>query len=141
MDAPSKNDILASNLLFGVLAITFVERLIDASRLGFYVHIPGQPTSITTALAVWLPLLLGMALAGGCYYAVRKGQLWAKLLVVAAFLWTLYITTSLQDGILVGVSLKHLLGWALVTWVKTALTLTALVLMFKRSRVVAPSGT
>ena len=164
MTTATKDDVLASNLLFGVLAISLIEQLAAAylRNQDVYVYTPGQtisvasPTNWFVTAAVWLPLLLGMLVAGGSYYAVRKGKRWAKLLVLVAFLWSMYSSTvvvhgqvgvlegaflwsmysstSRQDGLLLGVPVAHLLSWALLAWFKAALTLAALVLMFWPAR-------
>jgi hypothetical protein len=143
MAAPNRNDVLASNLLFATLAISLLEQLVAAylRNRPLYVYTPSQtislasPTNWFVTAAVWTPLLLGMLLAGLSYYLVRKGKLWAKIIVLVLFLWNLYSSTSIQDGVLLGVSLHYPLSWALLAWLKAALTLTALVLMFRKPRV------
>lgn len=141
MDALNRNDVLASNLLFSVLAISLLEQLAAAYLRNIYVYTPTQtislagPTDWLVTATVWTPLLLGMLLAGLWYYLVRKGKLWAKIIVLVLFLWNAYSSTSIQDGVLLGVSLNHLLSWALLAWLKAALTITALVLMFRKPRV------
>lgn len=142
IDPLRKNDVLASNLLLAFLAIAIAEQLVISS----IVRTAHPAQSIGTAdvwvnVAVWLPLVLGWVAFGGCCYAIRKGMLWAKLLVLALFLWRVYSTTFLPGYILAGLVLNHLLeGGQLLPLVKVLLNLAALVLMFKKSRV-APSST
>jgi hypothetical protein len=145
-DPLRKNDVLASKLLFGVLAITLVEQLVIASTRRLYVDTPAHPapsglTALTMNAAIWLPVALGMILIGGCYYAIRKGKLWAKVLVLVLFLWRTYSSTSLPDGVVAGITFQDLLGWPLITLTKVMLNIVALVLMFTKSREVVPSGT
>jgi hypothetical protein len=139
-----KNDVLGSNILFGVLAITLVEQFIIATTHRSYVETPTQPAaSILTALtinaAIWLPVALGMILIGGCYYAIRKGKLWAKVLVL--FLWCTYSSTSLPDGVVAGIIFSQLFSWPLITLTKAVFNIAALVLMFTKSREAVPSST
>jgi hypothetical protein len=97
-----KNDVLASNLLFGVLAITLVEQFMIATARRPYVETPTQPapsilTELTINAAIWLPVALGMILIGGCYYAIRKGKLWTKVLLLVLFLWRTYSSEVVQS--------------------------------------------
>lgn|GEM_PF-5265332 len=138
-----KNDVLASNLLFAFLAIAVVEQLVVSSIVR--TSHPSKPVGtedVWVNVALWAPLVLGWLAIGSCYYAIRKGKPWAKLLVLALFLWRVYSTTFLPGYILAGIAFNRLPeGLQLVTLLKVALNLAALVLMFKKPRVAAPSGT
>jgi hypothetical protein len=142
-DPLRKNDVLASKLLFALLAIAVIEQLVVSS----IVRTSHSPKPVGTedvwiSIAVWAPLVLGWLAIGGCYYAIRKGKPWAKLLVLTLFLWRVYSTTFLPGYIMAGIVLNRLPeGWQLVTLLKVALNIAALVLMFKKPRIVALIGT
>jgi hypothetical protein len=142
LDPLRKNDVLASNLLFALLAISIVEQLVVTAFVRTAnLPNPASAEDVWISVLVWCPLVLGWIMAGTCYYAIRKGMQWAKLLVLALFLGKVYFTTSLPDYILAGIALTHLLeGWQLLTLLKVLLNLAALVLMFKKPQA-APSST
>jgi hypothetical protein len=139
---PRKNDVLASNLLFCFLAISVVEQFVLASMHHFYMDLPNgsklsslEMTSV--GAAIWLPRVIGWAAFGSCCYAVRRGKLWAKVLVLVLFIWRSYSSTNLPHGIFAGVVVKDLPNWSLVIVLKAMLNVAALVLMFRKPRVAA----
>lgn len=141
-DPLRKNDVLASNLLFAFLAFAIAEQLLATGIVRMSAPSKlGETESMWVNVAVWAPLVLGWLAIGACYYAIRKGKLWAKLLVLALFLWRAYSTTFLPGYTLAGIVFNRLPeAWQLVTLLKVVLNLAALGLMFRKPRP-APSGT
>lgn len=143
-DPLRKNDVLASNLLFAFLAISIVEQLVVTGILSSRETVSPSPSGTEdfwVLAAVWVPLVLGWVVLAVVCYAVRRGQLWAKLLVLTLFFWRVFNATSLSNYLLAGVAFNQPLGgWQLLTLLKVVLNLAALVLMFKKPRP-APSGT
>jgi hypothetical protein len=139
MDTPTRNDILASNLLFATLAVLLCEHLYGWIMPGAHLNLEMLP-----AAAPWWRILaivtLSFLLRGALYYGVRRGLLFAKLLLAIGFLAWVYKGTNWQQGHVAGVSFAQLTGWSLLALVRNLLTLAALVLMFKKSPV-APSST
>lgn len=109
-DPLRKHDVLASNLLFAFLTIAISEQLILTSlvhsREASSPH-PIGSESLWVRVAVWAPLVLGWAAFAGVCYAVQKGKLWAKFLVLARFLWSVWGATFLPGYILAGVPLNR----------------------------------
>jgi hypothetical protein len=136
-----KDDVLASNLLFGFLAISVVEQFVLASMLHFYLELPNgsklssvEMTSVSAA--IWLPQVIGWVAISSCYYAVRKGKQWAKVLVLVLFVWRLYSSTYLADSVFAGVIIRGQPNWSsLVAAFKVMLNVAALVLMFRKPQV------
>jgi hypothetical protein len=135
-DPLRKNDLLASNLLFAFLTISIGEQLIITSLVRSRGAVSPHPIgaeSLWVSVAVWAPLLLGWATFASVCYAVQKGKLWAKFLVLALFLWRAGSATFLPGYILAGVPLNRWPGsWQLLILFKIMLNLAALILMFKK---------
>jgi len=137
---PRKNDTLAANLLFGVLAISVVEQFVLASMYHFYMDLPNgsklsgvEMTSVSAA--IWLPQVIGWVAIGSCYYAVRKGKQWAKMMLLVLFIWRLYSSTYLPGSVFAGVTVKDQPNWSLVAAFKVLLNVAALILMFRKPQV------
>lgn len=85
---------------------------------------------------MWAPVVLGWATLAAVCYAAQRGKLWAKLLVLALFLWRIWGATFLPGYILAGIPLNRWpVSWHLVLLFKIMLNLAALVLMFRKPRV------
>jgi hypothetical protein len=133
MDAPPRNNILASNLLFATLAILLGEHLYGWVMPGPHLNLEMLPAG-----APWWRILamltLSFLLRGALYYGVRRGLLFAKLLLTIGFLSWVYKGTDWQQGHIAGVSFVQLTGWSLLALMRNLLTLAALVLMFWPAR-------
>jgi hypothetical protein len=140
MDAPSKNDILASNLLFATLALLLLYQVAGwvSQALGLpYNYFSHVNFTLLTVAGMGLFLLIRWAI----YQAVRRGFLAAKILVAIGFVVSLYNTTYWQQGIVAGANFTHFTVDSFVMLASNLLTLAALVLMFTKSRAVITSGT
>jgi hypothetical protein len=140
MDTPTRNDLLASNLLFASLLLSVLGevgilgiRIFEAS----HVHSP-IINHLGRGLAM---LLLSVLVRASLYYAVRHGILAAKLVLVLGFLLWAYTKTNWAAGRVAEVDFAHLWGYPLLVLLRQVLTLAALVLMFRKPRMLAPSGT
>ena len=130
---PRKNDILASNLLFVVLAISVGERLFWM-LLSYWYPFSSNNTLVGRGALVWL---LEVAAQVILYRAIRRGEWQAKLLVAGAGAFLAYTGTVLSQGYVAGVAFRNLWGWPLLVLLKDMLTLMALVLLFAKPRMVA----
>ncbi len=131
--SPHKNDVLASNLLFAALLLALSEKLYFVTQT--VLHRGYLPmSSLWKDWVLWLLEALAQIIL---YRAVRRGEQWAKSVVLLASLYYAYIGTQLACGYVAGVVLRHLDGWALLLLLKDLLTLAALVLMFKPQMEVA----
>jgi hypothetical protein len=140
MEPSTKNDILASNLLFATIGLTV---LLQVARWVAQALAPHQTYFHPTGFS-WLALggiAAYLFVRGALFYAVRRGSLAAKLLLALGFVVLLYTGTYWQQGVVAGVNFIHFNADSFVMLVNGLLTLAALVLMFTKSRVVAPSGT
>lgn len=128
-----KNDVLATNLLFVVLAISVGERLFW--MLFSYLH----PFSSNEALVgrgalVWLLEVAAQVLV---YRAIRRGEQRAKLLTAGVCAFLAYTGTVFSQGYVAWVAFRALWGWQLLMLLKDILTVLALLLMFSKPRMVA----
>jgi hypothetical protein len=133
MEPSTKNDILASNLLFATIGLTV---LLQVARWVAQALVPHQ-TYFHTIRFSWLALggiAVYILIRGALYYAVRRGILAAKLLLALGFVVLLYTGTYWQQGVVAGVNLVHFDADSFVMLVNGLLTLTALVLMFTKSQ-------
>jgi hypothetical protein len=140
MEPSTKNDILASNLLFATIGLTV---LLQVARWVAQALVPHQ-TYFHTIRFSWLALggiAVYILIRGALYYAVRRGILAAKLLLALGFVVLLYTGTYWQQGVVAGVNFARFNADSFVMLANGLLTLAALVLMFTKSRVAAPSGT
>lgn len=136
-----KNDVLASNLLFATLLLTVGEYLV---RLNIVLSstdtfLPNSWVSVNWWVVAWA--LLFLLLRTGLYYGVRQGVLGAKLLVAFFFIAGAYFTTTWRYRVVADVSFYDMEGYSWLALVQQLLALAALVLMFKKPRATAPSGT
>lgn len=140
-DPSRKNDVLASNLLFATLLLTVGEYLFRLSIIAFSTGtlLPSSWTAITWWVVGWCLLFLG--LRAGLYHAVRQGVLGAKLLVTLFFISAAYFTTNWRYRVVAGVSFYEMGGYSWLALVQHLLAVAALVVMFRKPRVTAPSGT
>jgi FtsH-binding integral membrane protein len=138
-DPLRKNDVLASNLLFAALAIFLGEQLLWAYLAHWYLETSPLPNPFGKTWFV-TPLVLAL-LAGAFFYAIRRGMFRAKMVVALVFAYLAYTGTHVQYGYVAGVAFYDLLGYPLLVLLKDLLAPAALVLMFKKPRMVAPSGT
>jgi hypothetical protein len=128
MNAPNRNDILASNLLYAVVGVSLLyqvagwvfQALAPLHNLFSPIHF-----SVLTLGALSLTCLIRIGLA----YAVRRGALAAKILLALGFIFSLY-----TQGVVAMVSFAHFTAGSLVLLLTDLLTLAALVLMFKKPR-------
>jgi hypothetical protein len=133
MEPSTKNDILASNLLFATLGLII---LLQVAGWVAQALIPHQ-TYFHTIRFSWLALggvVVYLVVRGGLFYAVRRGFLAAKLLLALGFVVLLYTGTYWQQGVVAGVSFVHFNADSFVMLVNGLLTLAALVLMFTKSQ-------
>jgi len=130
--------VLASNLLFLVLLLWLGQR-------GGQWWVSSLPASSyhLDATGSWqarLPMLLIFSFVkAGCYYAIRRGILWAKVIVAIACLYLAYAGTNWPQGYVLGMNFTALPLYSLLVLLKNLLVLAALVLMFKPPRVTGPS--
>jgi hypothetical protein len=64
----------------------------------------------------------------------------AKMFLIIGFLAWLYKGTDWQQGYVAGVNFTHLTGWSLLALLRNLLTLAALVLMFRKPKLLATSN-
>jgi hypothetical protein len=133
MDTPTKNDVLASTLLFATMGLTI---LLQVARWVARALVPHQ-TYFHTIRFSWLALggvAVYLLIRGTLFYAVRRGSLAAKLLLAIGFVVLLYTGTYWQQGVVAGVNFARFNADCLVMLVNGLLTLAALVLMFTKSQ-------
>jgi hypothetical protein len=137
MDAPTRNDILAANLLYAEVGLMLLYQI-----AGWISQALALPHNYFSAVHF---NLLTVAGAGafclfrvGIAYAVRRGVLAAKLLLALGFVGSLYTATYWNKHILVGVNFAHFDVASLVLLLTSLLTLVALVAMFWPTRDSAP---
>ncbi len=83
-------------------------------------------------------LLLSVLLRTGLYYAIRRGVLVAKLVLLVGFVGWICVKTNWTASRVAEVDFAHLGGYPLVVLVRNMMML---MLMLRKSQVVAPSGT
>lgn len=136
-----KNDILASNLLFASLLFPLSLRVYRWVSMGYDAQ---TEASYVPAAFPWHDMLMWTLLAVlvrcALYYGVRQGALGAKLLLLGVCLYTVYSSTDLSVGFVAGMDLASPSLWLLPIAAENLLTLAALVLMFKKPRAAAPTG-
>jgi hypothetical protein len=140
MDTPTRNDILASNLLFATMGLTI---LLQVAGWVAQALVPHQ-TYFHTIRFSWLALggiAVYLVIRGALFYAIRRGSLAAKLLLALGFVVLLYTGTYWPQGVVAGVNFVHFNADSFVMLVNGLLTLAALVVMFTKSRESVPSGT
>jgi hypothetical protein len=128
---PSKNDVLASNLLFATLLLSVLgelgmieSKVYDAQRA----HLP-----VTIHWGKLLTFLtLSVLVRIGLFYAVRRGLLAAKLLLVVSFVCWACAQTDWAAGQVAEIDFAHVWGYPLLVLFRNLLTLAALVLMFTK---------
>jgi uncharacterized membrane protein len=133
MDSPTRNDILASNLLFAALGL-----LILFQVAGWLSQALGLPHNYFSLVHFNLLTLAGLGLTslirGGLAYAVRRGALAAKLLLALGFVVLLFNSTYWEKGVVAGVDFAHFGVASLLLLLTNLLTLAALVAMFWPAR-------
>jgi hypothetical protein len=128
---PSKNDVLASNLLFATLLLSVLGEL---SMVGLRVskaHYANLPVTILWGKLLII-LTLSVLLRDGLFYAVRRGLLAAKLLLVVFFVCWACTKTDWVASQVAEIDFAHLWGYPLLVLFRNLLTLAALVLMFTK---------
>jgi hypothetical protein len=135
-DPLRKNDVLASNLLFATLLLELGEQLFWGVMRAVY--IPDAPDPLWPGPGVWL--LLATLLKAAFYLAIRRGMLRAKAVVLVVCAYLAYTGTHFHEGYFAGIYFNDPWGYPLFVLLLDLLTLTALVLMFKKPQVVAPSA-
>lgn len=109
-DPLRKNDVLASNLLFATLAILLGEHLYGRLMPGPHLNVEMLPAG-----APWWRILAMLSfsflLRGALYYGVRRGLLFAKLLLAIGFVAWVYKGSDWQQGYVAGVSFVQFTGW------------------------------
>ena len=127
-----RNDVLASNLLFGVLAVTWLEHLGNVGlQLWVRYTLPG-PWPEPWLVGPFFGLLLYSGLSGGIYYNIRHGYLWAKLVLLLVYLGYVYFSSSLQDYLIAGIPVASFYAGKLPIVIKNVLMLGAIGLMFRK---------
>lgn len=126
-----KNDVLATNLLFGVLAfgtiITFLRVVVFKADNPFLGTKHLGPAFIISA---WV---IGYALTIGLYYAIRLGKQWARILLLISFVLNIVFVVFYHDKLVRSLHtdflyvLNYTVGYAIQIW--------ALVLLFKKPQV------
>jgi hypothetical protein len=134
-DPLRKDDVLASNLLFATLLLWLGEQLVNVGlRVWFF---PSEPDPLWPGSAIWL--LAVLLLKAPFYLAIRHGMFRAKVVVLVVCAYIAYSGTHPHYGYFAGINVGNFWGWPLLVVLKNLLTLAALVLMFKKPQVVAPS--
>jgi hypothetical protein len=131
MTALNRNDMLASNLLFVTLCLMLAERAFWG--LVEYLYLPAEHNEWQKSATK--TLLVEVAFKFAFYYAIRRGMLRAKVVVLAVCIYLAYTDTHWQIGFVAGVNFADLWGYPLVVLAKDLITLAALVLMFRKPRV------
>jgi lysylphosphatidylglycerol synthetase-like protein (DUF2156 family) len=133
VDTPTRNDILASNLLFAALGL-----LILFQVAGWLSQALALPHNYFSPVHFNLLTLAGLGLTslirGGLAYAVRRGAPAAKLLLALGFVVSLYTTTYWKENVVAGVNFVHFDMASLLLLLTGMLTLAALVAMFWPAR-------
>lgn len=131
METATKNEILASNLLFATLPLMLLGRVARWTMLGYHAQVEAAYVPavfpIRNMLA-WTVLML--LLRTSLYYGVRRGQLGAKLALLGLCAFSVYTSTSLANAFVVGLDLSYPSLWSLPVLLENLLTLAGLVLMF-----------
>jgi hypothetical protein len=133
MEMATKNDVLASSLLFATLPLALIGRVARWTMVGYDAQT--EATYIPAFfpwrdMIAWTVLLL--LLRASLYYGVRRGLLGAKLLLLVLCLYSAYSSTNLAQAFVVGVDLAYPSFWSLPVLLENLLTLAALVLMLKK---------
>jgi hypothetical protein len=139
-DPLRKNDVLAANLLFiclGLFILFQVAGWISQALVPSHNHFSSVHLNWLTLAGAGIYFLI----RGALFYGVRRGLLFAKVLVALGFVLLLYTTTEWPAGVVAGVSLTQFSFASLLLLLNNLLTLAALVLMFKKPQEAAPSGT
>lgn len=119
-----KNDILASNLLFGSLAFAIITKVVQF----FVFH---KPEPMFRNPMIWA-IGFALALVVGHYYAIRLGKRWAKILFAVFFVISI-VSLFIHPGDVLQ-SMKTDLIHALELVVGWFCHITAMILLFKRAR-------
>lgn len=134
MDASTRNELLASNLLFATLALTVLFTAagwVAAAVVPLQTYFHPMHFNVLTAGAAGIFLLI----RGGLYYGVRLGAPAAKWLATIGFIVFLYLNTRWHAGMIGGVYFAPFTLGALLILANDLLTLAALVIMYKKPRV------
>jgi len=131
MAIPTKNDALASNLLFVTLVLLVLLQVAGWVAKAFDPHQTYFHSINFSGLAL-AGMGIFLLLRSALYYAIRRGLLAAKILLVLGFVVSLYTTTYWQQGVVAGVDFAHFSVASFVMLLNGLLTLSALVLIFKQ---------
>jgi hypothetical protein len=137
MDSPTRNDILASNLLYASVGLFILYQI-----AGWISQALALPTNYFSPVYFNLltvgALVLSSLVRVGLAYAVRRGALAAKLLLALGFVVLLYNGTYWEKGVVAGVNFAHFGVDSFVLLLSNLLTLAALVAMFWPAQESAP---
>ena len=133
LNTSTRNEALASNLLFTTLALTVLFIAVGwvaAAVVPLQTYFHPMHFNVLTVGAVGIFLLI----RGGLYYGVRLGVPAAKWLVTLGFAVFLYLNTHWQVGMIGGVYFAPFTLDALLMLTNDLLTLAALAVMYKKPR-------
>jgi uncharacterized membrane protein len=134
-DPLRKNDVLASNLLFAILLLELCEHLFWVVIR--YLYVSSEHNPLWPGSGIWL--LVVTLLKAAFYLAIRRGMLRAKVVMLVVCAYLTYAGTHFHHGYFAGIYFNDPWGYSLFVLLKTLMTLAALVLMFKKPHIVAPS--
>jgi hypothetical protein len=117
--SPHRNDVLASNLLYIWLVVSFV-----SSVLRPLLHIVLPPRSALAPVAT----ILCFFLYAGFFYAIRRGKWWAKILLAVLFMGA--VMSGIADFRNFKLDFLNMLSYVLYV----VSHIWALVLLFKKPR-------
>lgn len=135
-DPLRKNDVLAANLLFATLLLELCEQLFWVVLRALYFPSASDPLWPGSGVGLLLVTLLKAAV----YLAIRQGMLRAKVVALVVCAYLAYTGTHFHEGYFAGIYFNDLWGYPLLVLLRNLLTLAALVLMFKKPQVAAPSA-
>lgn len=134
---PRKHDILASRLLVAALLLALGEKAYFIAQTMRYQDDGLFPPPIRSTGQSWVFWLLEALAQVILYRAIRRGERWAKAIVLLASLFYVYAGTQLSYGYVANVNFRHPDSWALQALLRDLLTLAALALMFTKPRAAA----
>jgi hypothetical protein len=123
-----RNDVLATNLLFGALAIGTVIMFLRVAV--FKADNPFLGTKHIGSAVIITSWVIGYALTIGLYYAVRLGKRWARTLLLISFVLNIVFAIFYHDKLVRSLHtdllyvLNYIVGYAIQIW--------ALVLLFRK---------
>lgn len=137
MDSSTRNDILASNLLYASVGLFILYQI--AGWISQALALPTNHFSpVHFNLLTVGALVLSSLVRIGMAYAVRRGVLAVKILLALGFVVLLYNGTYWEKGVVAGADFAHFDVASLVLLLTSLLTLAALVAMFWPDRESAP---